>query len=113
VSLQVVMKWSLHPVVGPRLTSGQALLDLKELPQEWRELWEAGNAWEWPGIEYRWEVSHGGDDGHDDCLPVVDLWRMCSHACLWQQHHRFSITAHLPCASHHLALHRSALSLIL
>lgn len=31
--MQVLMKWSLHPEVGPRLRSGQPLLQQGDLPE--------------------------------------------------------------------------------
>jgi hypothetical protein len=53
------MKWSLHPVVGPRLKSGQPLIDPEELPAEWRELWDSAQAWSMPGVDHTWEVRSG------------------------------------------------------
>jgi hypothetical protein len=33
-SLQVLMKWSLHPAVGPRLRSGEPLIQPEDLPSD-------------------------------------------------------------------------------
>lgn len=82
-SEETLLKWSLHPVVGPRLRSGR-LMDERSLPPELRAMVDAaqreaaaaggaaglGGMDFFDGLEEKLKEASGGDPS---CLPWRDM----------------------------------------
>eukprot|EP00200_Dunaliella_tertiolecta_P016466 CAMPEP_0202422292 /NCGR_PEP_ID=MMETSP1128-20130828/50782_1 /ASSEMBLY_ACC=CAM_ASM_000463 /TAXON_ID=3047 /ORGANISM="Dunaliella tertiolecta, Strain CCMP1320" /LENGTH=871 /DNA_ID=CAMNT_0049030347 /DNA_START=10 /DNA_END=2623 /DNA_ORIENTATION=- len=60
-SQEVLMKWSLHPEVGPRLRSGEPLLQPEDLPKDMQPMFAQAMGWSVEGLDYQVEMLRSSD----------------------------------------------------